>query len=216
MHKILKEHIGDIKVLLILIAMLISIAAGEVAVLAACLALSACVDEIRIQILFKERKQLTNMIKELLLSSDTQTGEIEKLQGLSQKVKSAVSNQTGEIEKLQELNQEVKGAVSNQTGEIEKLQGLSQKVKGAVSNQTGKIEKLRELNQEVKGAVSNQTGKIEKLQELSQEVKYDVKTLILATGGGMFITIIFGFLGLFSDTFFNLLVEIHKWFKSVG
>lgn len=82
----MKEHTGNIKVLLILVAMLISIAAGEVAVLVACLALSACVDEMRVQILFKERRQLTNIIKELRLSSDTQTAKIRTLQRMSQQV----------------------------------------------------------------------------------------------------------------------------------
>ena len=117
----MKEHTGNIKFLLIIVSALISITNGEVAVLVACLALSACVDEIRIQILFKERRELTNMIKELWLSSDTQMAEIAALQGMSQDVKDEVKTQTTEIGTLRRMSQDVKEAVKTQVDKIEKL-----------------------------------------------------------------------------------------------
>ena len=222
----MKEHTGNIKVLLILIAMIISIAAGEAAVLVACLALSACVDEIRIQILFKERRELTNTINKLWLSSNIQTGEIKTLQGLSREVKGEVETQTDEIETLQGLSRKLEGKVNIQTGKIETLQGLSREVKGEVETQTGKIETLQEKSQQVRKAVNTQTSEIGTLQEKSRELegKVNIQTreinkLIWATGKGAIIgvilTVVFGILGLFSDEFLTLLIGIHNWLQSL-
>ena len=144
---------GDIKVLLILIAMLVSIAVGEVAVLAACLAFSACVDEKRFRILFKERRQLAGIIEGL---QGQLTGIIEGLQLLSRA-------QTNEIKKLQGQNQQLRNEVNAQTGEIVALREMSQQVKNEVSAQMGKIVALRQENRRLRDEVSAQTDEIEEL-----------------------------------------------------
>ena len=103
-----------------------------------------------------------------------------------------------------------------QTGKIETLHGLSEAVKREVSNQTGEIETLQRLNQAVKREVSNQTGEIETLQELSREVKYEVKTLIAGAAMGIFVGIVGIIITIvLSETFLNLLIEIHEWLQSL-
>ena len=127
---------SDIKVVLILIAMLVSIAVGEVAVLAACLAFSACVDEKRFRILFKERRQLTGIIEGLQVLSSAQTNEIKKLQ----------EQLTGTIEGLQQLS-------TVQTNAIKELREMSRQVKNEVNAQMGEIVALRRENRRLRGEV---------------------------------------------------------------
>ena len=132
-------HCGNIKVLLILVAMLISIIVREVAVLVACLALSACVDEIRFQILFKERRQLMNVIKELRLLSKGQTDEIVALQGVIRQQTHEINQQTSKIiDKIIE-----------QTNEIISLQRANRRLRNEVQAQTDEITALQEVNQEL-------------------------------------------------------------------
>ena len=139
--------------------MLISIIAGEVALLVVCLALAACVDEERFQILFKERRQLTGIIEGL---PGQLTGIIEGLQLLSRA-------QTNEIKKLQGQNQQLKNEVNAQMGKIVALGEMSQQVKNEVSAQTGKIVALQELNKEQTDEIKRQTSEIDTLQELNEE-----------------------------------------------
>ena len=150
---------GNIKVLLILVAMLISIAAGEVAILVLCLALSACVDEMRFQVMFKERRQLTGIIEGLQgqltgiieglqLLSRAQTNELKKLQGQNQQLRNEINEQTGKIVALREMSQQVKDEVNAQMGEIVALQQLNKKQTDEIKRQTSEIDTLQELNEE--------------------------------------------------------------------
>ena len=217
-YKILKEHAGNIKFLLIIISALISIAHGEVAILVTCLAFSACVDEIRIQILFKERRQLTNMIKEIRQLSDTQTIEIRALQRLNREVKADVRTLTAKIEILQGMSQQVENSIKTQTAKIETLQGVTREIKTDVRTLTNEIETLQGVTREIKTDVRTLTNEIETLQGVTREIKTDVRTqsvelkeIALGTGLGIFISILSVIVGLVSDVFLHLLIAIHEW-----
>ena len=196
-HKFFDMH-GNIKVLLIAVATLISIAAAEVAVLVACLALSACVDEIRIQILFKERRQLVDMIKELRQLSNKQMDKIVELQGMnneqtnkiktlsgvsqqlrdeiktlsgvSQQLRDEINEQTNKIVELQKLSQRLENRTKEQTNKIVELQGVSQLLRDEINEQTNEIVELQGVSQRLRDEINEQTDKIVELQRLSKRL----------------------------------------------
>ena len=94
------------KLLLVLATVLISIASGEIAIVVIGLILSVYADEMRFRVLFKERREMIDDIKEI--------------QGLSKK-------QMDEIVQLQDINKDQTDKINRQTNRIVQLQGLSKK-----------------------------------------------------------------------------------------
>ena len=212
---------SDIKILLILIAMLVSIAIGEVSVLVACLAFSACVDEKRFRILFKERRQLTGIIEGLQLLSRAQTNEIKKLQeqltGIIEGLQLLSRAQTNEIKKLQEQNQQVKNEVNAQTGKIVALREMSQQVKNEVNAQTGKIVALREMSQQVKNEVSAQMVEMKALRQENRGLRDEVEELGWTGRLSFTYTIVFGTLGVLGalGILDFIILKVTELFRSV-
>jgi len=162
-------RVGDIKVLLVLVTMLISIAVGEVAILVIGLVLSVYADEMRFQVLFKERRQLMGDIKEIQQLSKEQTDKIVALQQLNEKQTNEIKRQTREIGTLQQLSKEQTNEIKRQTREIGTLQQLSKEQTNEIKRQTSEIGTLQQLNKEQVEKIKRQTSEIVELQEVNEE-----------------------------------------------
>ena len=120
------------KLVLVLVTTLISIAAGEVAIVVIGLVLSVYVDEMRFRVLFKERREMMGVIRDLHRLSQDQMKAILILE-------EAVRRQADAIIALQVINEQLRDEVKEQTNRIIALEKTNEELSDKVERLEGEI-----------------------------------------------------------------------------